>query len=602
MRLSPRNELKTIRPGSDIDIEGEGEILKIAAEPGRTARARSKSTRRTQIITSRAVHENPDDVRDPPLRSRAAQGGADVRRRAERRMDAEDPRHPEGEGRQGDVLHRRPERRDEPAASCSASSPRDTRSAITRLTHPNLGETSDEVSRIEINATQRLVRGADGPLDAAVPRRSLWRCGADDAERDQSRQAGAERSATSRWASGSIPTTGRAAGRRHRAAGRYGAHGRYQSRDARTGGADARRGAVTGADGLGPAARHRCDCAPRASTSCRCRRARRLDVRSGHAAAAAGGSPALVNWYVFITASWVQATMHFLSHARHRRGLARLVLLCGLALWSRYRPAPVRRSPRATAFLSRCSFRPSMRPRSSGSRSQRILDSTGVEIEVIVIDDGSSDGTSDVVRDRFGADPRVIPSSRSRTAARREPSNGARACARRNHRRARCRYAVRARYHRQADALVRRSENREPWHGNARGRQPHQHADALAGARIHHLAEPGAPRAGGPRLHLGHSGRGRAWRNIGSASSSAASRPTRWPRIEDPPSPSRPLGYRAVFDADALAWTEAPDTVKGLGQTTVQVVVWNAAMLVEARASRSGPVTARSGLIALPQA
>ena len=43
--------LKTIVPGSDIDIEGEGEILKIAAEPANGARtfeptARTRSSLR----------------------------------------------------------------------------------------------------------------------------------------------------------------------------------------------------------------------------------------------------------------------------------------------------------------------------------------------------------------------------------------------------------------------------------------------------------------------------------------------------------------------------------------------------------------------------
>ena len=46
---------------------------------------------------------------------------------------------------------------------------------------------------------------------------------------------------------------------------------------------------------------------------------------------------ALVNWYVFITASWLQATMHWLFMLAIGLGLARLVALCGLAIWSRYK-------------------------------------------------------------------------------------------------------------------------------------------------------------------------------------------------------------------------------------------------------------------------
>ncbi len=50
---------------------------------------------------------------------------------------------------------------------------------------------------------------------------------------------------------------------------------------------------------------------------------------------------ALVNWYVFITASWLQATMHWLFMLAIALGLARLVALCGLAIWSgRYKSIP----------------------------------------------------------------------------------------------------------------------------------------------------------------------------------------------------------------------------------------------------------------------
>ena len=53
---------------------------------------------------------------------------------------------------------------------------------------------------------------------------------------------------------------------------------------------------------------------------------------------------ALINWYVFITASWLQATMHWLFMLAIGLGLARLVVLCGLAIWGRYKstlPPPI---------------------------------------------------------------------------------------------------------------------------------------------------------------------------------------------------------------------------------------------------------------------
>ena len=58
----------------------------------------------------------------------------------------------------------------------------------------------------------------------------------------------------------------------------------------------------------------------------------RLDTRPGDAIASVGGPSAVVNWYVFITASWLQAGMHWLFVLAIALGLARLVALCGLAI------------------------------------------------------------------------------------------------------------------------------------------------------------------------------------------------------------------------------------------------------------------------------
>ncbi len=60
-------ELKTIVPGSDIDIEGQGEILNIAAEPANGARTfETDDTQR--LITSETFTKIPIDLRHPPLR------------------------------------------------------------------------------------------------------------------------------------------------------------------------------------------------------------------------------------------------------------------------------------------------------------------------------------------------------------------------------------------------------------------------------------------------------------------------------------------------------------------------------------------------------
>ncbi len=52
------DELKTLVPGSDIDIEGEGEILKIAAEPSDGART-FEMDKTNQIITSETFTKIP---------------------------------------------------------------------------------------------------------------------------------------------------------------------------------------------------------------------------------------------------------------------------------------------------------------------------------------------------------------------------------------------------------------------------------------------------------------------------------------------------------------------------------------------------------------
>ncbi len=123
----------------------------------------------------------------------------------------------------------------------------------------------------------------------------------------------------------------------------------------------------------------------------------------------------LVNRFVFVTASWFQTLLRWVFLLAIGLGLARLVLLCGLALWNRPRGA------RASPPLSDPGPKVSVlipahnEAKVIGDTVKRILDSGYPEAQVIVIDDGSTDGTSGIVQERFGSDARVtlltIPNS-----------------------------------------------------------------------------------------------------------------------------------------------------------------------------------------------
>ena len=123
-----------------------------------------------------------------------------------------------------------------------------------------------------------------------------------------------------------------------------------------------------------------------------------------------------------------------------------------------------------------------------------VLASRDVEIEVIVIDDGSKDRTSAIVRAAFADEPRVRLLTLENGGKARALNRGLDAGERRDRDRARRRHAVRADHDRAARALVRRPAARRG-RGQCQGRQPRQSRHALAGAGIYHRAEPRAARA-----------------------------------------------------------------------------------------------------------
>ena len=163
-----------------------------------------------------------------------------------------------------------------------------------------------------------------------------------------------------------------------------------------------------------------------------------------------------VNSSVFLVWGWLGSLLHWMAITAIAVGFARLAVLCTLAVWGRKFPSPLAlrgervpvragegqpQAPSPVALGSEqaaaphpalhATFSPPVEGRRQGCVSvlipafneerviagsiRGILASTGVEVEIIVIDDGSKDGTADAVRAAFAGEPRVrlisIPNS-----------------------------------------------------------------------------------------------------------------------------------------------------------------------------------------------
>ena len=110
---------------------------------------------------------------------------------------------------------------------------------------------------------------------------------------------------------------------------------------------------------------------------------------------------------LFLVLGWLTVGIKWLFTIAITLGIARAVCLSGLALVQARREArtvfpPIDPTARVTVLI------PAFNEERVIERAvQRVLDSREVQVAVIVIDDGSRDATSRVVRDAFADDPRV---------------------------------------------------------------------------------------------------------------------------------------------------------------------------------------------------
>ncbi len=114
------------------------------------------------------------------------------------------------------------------------------------------------------------------------------------------------------------------------------------------------------------------------------------------------------NRVVFLTLSWMGSILYYCFLAAIFLGLARLLVLCGLALWNQQRahqsddpPAPESNIPVSVIIPAY------NEEKVIAATVARILASDYRDLEVLVIDDGSHDRTSEVVKESFGSVPNV---------------------------------------------------------------------------------------------------------------------------------------------------------------------------------------------------
>jgi cellulose synthase/poly-beta-1,6-N-acetylglucosamine synthase-like glycosyltransferase len=304
------------------------------------------------------------------------------------------------------------------------------------------------------------------------------------------------------------------------------------------------------------------------------------------------------NRYVFLALSFFQAALKDLFLMAIALGVARVAVLCGVALFGR---ATAKKTPPPADNLSVSVLIPAFNETKviAGSIGQ-VLKSSHKNLRVLVIDDGSTDGTADTVRSAFAGDPRVEVITTPNGGKARAINLGL------SRSDADIVVVLDADTHYEADTignLVRWFA--DPAVGAVAG-------NAKVGNRINmltrwqaleyiisqNLERRALATFGCVTVVPGAVG---AWRRrvvveLGGFPTDTLA------EDQDLTIMAERAGYKVLFDADAVAWTEAPDTLRGLLKQRFRWAFGTLQCLWKHRRANLNPRYGALGVLALPQA
>jgi cellulose synthase/poly-beta-1,6-N-acetylglucosamine synthase-like glycosyltransferase/peptidoglycan/xylan/chitin deacetylase (PgdA/CDA1 family) len=303
---------------------------------------------------------------------------------------------------------------------------------------------------------------------------------------------------------------------------------------------------------------------------------------------------------VFMTMSEVGFVLHWAFFAAIWLGVARLLFLIGMALWNRRRERAQSAVPAGDMTLPVSVIIPAYNEETVIASTVRgILQSTYKNLDVIVVDDGSKDNTFGVLRENFENDARVtlihVPNGGKANAL-----NVGLAKARGD-----IVVALDADTHFNRDAIARLvrwfgDETIGAVAGNAKvGNRINMITrwQALEYIVAQNLERRALAALGTMTVVPGAIG---AWRK--SAVDAIGGFPAdTLAEDQDLTIALQGAGYRVIFDASAVAWTEAPDSFRGLAKQRFRWSYGTLQCLWKHRAMMFRPKFGTLGMIALPQ-